>query len=146
MPTLSASVQNFSEKALRNTGLVMKKSVQLLANDLIGNARSGAGPGNIPVITGNLRNSLMASTAPPTVSDGPFAGSDVSMGISGWSPEKGNPLYLGWQAAYARRINYGFTGTDSLGRNYNQGGRFFLEAHAARWQKYVDIAAADFKD
>jgi len=29
-------------------------------------------------------------------------------------------------------LNYGFVGTDSLGRNYNQSGRAFLEANIAR--------------
>lgn len=144
MPSFSASVSKFSDKAKRNTGLVMKKSVQYLANDLVGNAKSGAGPGNIPVITGNLRNSLMSSTSPIFTGEGPFSGADINAGILAWNPDRGETLYLGWQAAYARRINYGFTGTDSLGRKFNQGGRFFLEAHAARWQQYVDKAAADF--
>jgi hypothetical protein len=143
--SFAAQNRNWSKKAMRNTVIVMKKSVQNLANDLIGNARSGAGPGNIPVVTGNLRNSLMASTAPIMTTDGPVVGGDVGAQILTWQPETGQPLYLGWQAAYTRRINYGFTGADKLGRVYNQGGRFFVEAHAARWQSYVDSAAAGFK-
>jgi hypothetical protein len=116
--SFSAQNRTWSDKAKRNTGLVMKKSVQNLANDLIGNARSGAGPGNIPVVTGNLRNSLMASTAPIMTTEGPVVGGDVGAQILTWQPETGKPLYLGWQAAYARRINYGFTGADKLGRVY----------------------------
>jgi hypothetical protein len=38
---------------------------------------------------------------------------------------------------YARRLNYGFTGTDSLGRQYNQRGYFFVDLAAQRWQQIV---------
>ena len=41
------------------------------------------------------------------------------------------------------RLNYGFTGTDSLGRTYNQAGRLFVERNAGRWQEFVDAAARE---
>lgn len=131
----------------------MRMAVQLLIDDLIAAGTVGGGPGTIPVDTQNLRNSLMASTvAPPAVMDidrdhrlkDPTG--DLTAVITGWNPEKETTLWLGWQAAYARRQNYGFVGTDSLGRNYNQGGFFFLEKHAAQWNDYVKRAAAMFGD
>ena len=146
MPTLSAQVRNWTDKAKRNTDLVMKQSARYLADDLTGAGRSGgaSGPGVIPVVTGNLRNSLLASTAQmPATRPGPFSAPQTDLVIGGWNPRTQTTLYIGWQAEYARRINYGFTGPDSLGRVYNQVGRFFLETYAAQWQNYVDRAARE---
>ena len=150
--SFSAQVRSWSEKAKRNTALVQRRGADLLARDLLAAGRSGGarGSGVIPIDTGNLRNSLMASTAamPMVSANDDFAStdSDISLTIAGWNPDDGQPLYLGWQAAYARRINYGFTGDDSLGRKYNQVGYFFRETYASKWQDYVNQAASEFKD
>jgi hypothetical protein len=50
-------------------------------------------------------------------------------------------VYIGWQAAYSRRLNYGFAGEDSLGRTYNQSGYGFAEAAAAKWPQIVQEQA-----
>lgn len=47
-------------------------------------------------------------------------------------------------AAYAMRLEYGFVGPDSLGRVYNQAGRFYMSTQLARWQEIVDHRAAQF--
>lgn len=39
----------------------------------------------------------------------------------------GDVYYLGNTAKYARRLEYGFVGTDSLGRTFNQAGRFWVQ-------------------
>jgi hypothetical protein len=136
MGSFAAQVKAWGEKAKRNTTLVFRESVQSLARDLTYNT---------PLVTSNLRRSLMSSTvAMPTVKDGSFLGSDTSgqteFTIAGL--EVGDTFYLGFQAKYARRVNYGFTGTDILGRNYNQSGQFFVEATAAKWQSFVNAAVA----
>lgn len=91
--------------------------------------------GNVPVKTGNLARSLLAKTGsmPSTVDipTGGFAGQDIGPVLLNWEP--GGTLYLGYQAVYARRQNYGFAGTDSLGRTYNQAGFGFVEKAAAKW-------------
>jgi hypothetical protein len=56
----------------------------------------------------------------------------------------GKPVYLGVQAIYAPRQNYGFVGTDSLGRTYNQSGAFFVEGAGAKWEQFVKEAEAEF--
>ena len=45
---------------------------------------------------------------------------------------------------YARRVNFGFVGTDSLGRHFNQGGRHFIEATIADLPRLADEVAARF--
>jgi hypothetical protein len=49
----------------------------------------------------------------------------------------GDTYWLGAQAAYVPRLNYGFTGTDSAGRTFNQQGKGWIEKHAALWPSYV---------
>lgn len=40
---------------------------------------------------------------------------------------------------YGPRINYGFTGTDSLGRTYDQGGTFYMTDSAIdAWRDSID--------
>lgn len=65
---------------------------------------------------------------------------DIGPALLDWKP--GETLYIGFQANYARRMNYGFVGEDSLGRTYNQSGFGFVEKAAARWPFIVDAAAA----
>jgi len=134
MGSFAAQVKAWGEKAKRNTALVFRESVQSLARDLTYHT---------PLVTGNLRRSLMSSTVSmPTTRDGEFAeiSGQTEFTIAGL--EIGDTFYLGFQAKYARRVNYGFTGADSLGRNYNQSGQFFVEATAAKWQSFVNAAVA----
>lgn len=83
----------------------------------------------------------MASTSamPPVVEgDKSFTDSGVEMVIQG--AEIGDTIYLGFQAAYALRMEYGFVGQDSLGRNYNQRGFGFVEKTGERWPQIVKQA------
>jgi hypothetical protein len=140
-----ADMGKWGEKAKRNTTMVMRSSVQKLATDLMTDV--GPGAGQVPIDTGNLRNSLMASTASmPSVREGEFGDNSgqVTFAIAG--ANIGDTIWIGWQAVYAARMNYGFTGTDAAGRSFNQTGRHFVQAKANKWQSYVDAAAAEFVD
>lgn len=56
--------------------------------------------------------------------------------------EAGDTFYFTNNAAYARRIEFGFVGTDSLGRTYNQSGRHMVTIAIQRWPTIVAGAAA----
>lgn len=136
MGSFSAQVKAWGDKAKRNTGIVFRESVQSLARDVFYRT---------PLVTGNLRRSLLSSgVAMPSVKPNVEFATDpmgqVDFTIAGL--DVGDTFYLGFQAAYARRVNYGFTGADSLGRMYNQPGQFFVEASAAKWQQFVAAAVA----
>ncbi|WP_410001308.1 hypothetical protein [Rhizobium leguminosarum] len=101
----------------------------------------------MPLKTGNLRRSLMASTSDmPRIQEGKttFSDSGIEMIIAG--AEIGSTIYLGFQAAYAARMNYGFVGTDALGRTYNQTGFGFVDAVAQRWPQIVTQAEAKVRN
>ncbi len=115
---------------------LLRNSVQGLAKEAATTLPNG---GRVPVKTGNLARSVVVDNKPPKVIEG-LATGDYSLGIANIRP--GEPIYIGWQARYARRQNYGFVGTDSLGRTYNQSGYGFAEAAAAKWPQIVRAEAA----
>lgn len=98
--------------------------------------------GLVPVKTGNLyRSLLLSSSGMPTqgASGDVFAGDDVGVKLLGI--KAGGVVYLGYQANYAHRMNYGFVGEDSLGRTYNFSGFGFVEDAASQWPQIVEKAA-----
>lgn len=106
--------------------------------------------GNVPVDTGNLARSLLAQEGVmPNIKpdgddgEGNFVGQDIGPVLL--SLELGDKVHLGYQAAYARRMNYGFVGEDSLGRNYNQSGLGFAEKAAAKWPQIVNGVVVDLR-
>lgn len=115
---------------------LLRNSVQALAKEASTTIPNG---GRVPVKTGNLGRSVVVDTKPPQIIEG-LAKGDYSLGIAGIKP--GDTIYIGYQAAYARRMNYGFVGADSLGRVYNQAGFGFAEATAAKWPEIVAAQAA----
>jgi|TARA_R100000479_G_scaffold176487_1_gene131342 hypothetical protein len=99
--------------------------------------------GNVPIKSGNLARSALAQVGsmPETkeVPSGGFTGSELGPVLLNWDADE--TLYIGFQAKYAARQNYGFTGEDSLGRTYNQSGFAFVEKAVAKWPFIVSNAA-----
>ena len=73
-----------------------------------------------PVLTSNLTNSLTYSTQKE---QGELRGKTTGQKLS---PADKDSVNVGSNVIYAARIELGFTGTDSLGRSYNQPGTPFL--------------------
>ena len=72
----------------------------------------------------------------------PTAGA-TTLSVAGFS--LGQTINARWTAAHALRMELGFTGTDSLGRNYQQAGRHFVGKNAERWSEFVKANAAKYK-
>lgn len=104
-----------------------------------------------PVLTGNLRNSLVARVGGDGVQTitGPGSNPNDSTFRSGasqsiaaiMSAKLGDRISYIYQATYARRLNYGFNGADALGRVYHQAGRFWIEQVGARYRSIMRAAA-----
>lgn len=58
----------------------------------------------------------------------------------------GDRITLVYQASYARRLEYGFTGVDSLGRFYNQPGRFWISSTGAKYRSIMRSAATRLRN
>ena len=102
----------FTATSTLNTQAIMNalsralKPAVLEAADLIQQAAKSY----VPVDTGRLQESIHIEE----IADGPFY-YEVSV-----HPAEPSSNKWGFDPAYARRIEYGFIGQDSLGRNYNQ--------------------------
>lgn len=119
---------------------LLRGSVQDLAKEASTTIPNG---GRVPEQTSNLARSVVIDDKPPQV-DPPGTvhtmTKDFTLGVANIKP--GDDVYIGWTAGYARRQNYGFVGTDSLGRTFNQSGYGFAEAAAAKWPAIVTARAA----
>lgn len=139
--SFSATVSEWARQTEARMTAVFRSSAQAMRDEVSTTVDEG---GRLPVKTGNLRRSLLMSTAAmPTTKPGQTWSSeqpDFEMVIG--SAELGDKIYLGFQAAYARRLEYGFQGQDALGRTYHQEGRGFVAAAAQRWPQIVAEQAA----
>lgn len=123
------------------TTAVYRRSVELLAEEM---TRTKPNGGRVPVDTGNLYRSLLASkTGMPKTASGPFSGSDV--GAVTATLKLGEATWLGYQSVYARRRNSGFVGADKLGRVYNEAGDHFVEGAIEKWPAIVAKACEEIQ-
>jgi len=99
-----------------------------------------------PIDTGFLRSSLTAGIngsvdAGPPAAYGSVSNDTAALGV--FSRLKlGDKVTMVYRAGYAMRVNYGFMGADSLGRFYNQAGKFWVEAVSARYVSIMRAAAS----
>lgn len=93
--------------------------------------------GRMPVITSFLRNSLASGL---NGAFGPPSGDSYVLTIA--QLKLSDVAQFGWTAAYARRVELGFVGTDSLGRGFEQQGAFFMGSAADQWEELVRANAA----
>lgn len=133
--TFAAAVKDFRNLTVEKLELVVKQSTQ----DVMETAQRDKGSGgNMPVDIGFLRNSSFVSGLNGSISAG--GSGDAYVGVIA-GMELGDVFFGGWTADYAMRMEYGFVGTDSLGRRYNQQGNFFAQQAAAQWQNFVALNA-----
>jgi len=122
---------------------VWRGSIDMLADEMTTTRANG---GRLPHLTGNLMRSLLASTSAMPAQGGAearYTGQDVGVVTAGLSTD--DTVWLGYQANYARRLNFGFVGQDKLGRTYNQEGAHFVEGAVALWSTIVALVADDIR-
>ena len=139
--SFSQAIEDWVSQTEERLDAVYARSVELLGEEMAKSRNEG---GRVPFLTGNLTRSLLASkSGMPNVSDGPFGGSNV--GLVAATLKAKETVWLGYQAKYAARQNYGYVGSDSLGRVYNQQGAYFVDHAVANWSSIVDKAIKEVK-
>ena len=141
--TFSAQLADIERLTVEALGYTMRQSI---SDVLVGAQETQIGitqgaesfvEGKIPVgLTAELVNSL-------SVDGGGESADAFVVAIAGL--EIGETMSFAWSAPHARRINSGFTGTDSLGRTYNMPGRFFVDVNAAKFPDHVKKRAAEVR-
>lgn len=143
MADLITGLKIFRRKGIRNMNLVAGGAVQDVmegAQTPQTSAKFTGGTfivGKIPVLSEQLRESLISSKN----GGGATKGATSYLAITS-SVKIGDVLMFEWAQPYALRIEKGFRGVDSMGRSYNQSGRFFLATNAAKFRQYVEQRAA----
>lgn len=140
MGKFSDTVKQFTVDAGKNTDVVLRASVHELYKEVINPKLHG---GNLPHDTGNLGRSVSVSkiAMPRVDTEEKKYSAGNNEGVIN-SVDAGDTIYIGFQANYAARQNFGFTGTDSLGRVYNQSGAHFIEKAEAKWPQIVKTQEA----
>ena len=137
----SKNISDWVSQTVERIDAVHARSFELLGEEL---AKTKGEGGKLPFLTGNLARSLLASKqGMPNVADGPFAGSNI--GLVAATLKANETVFVGYQAKYSFRQNYGYVGADSLGRVYNQQGHYFVEGAVAKWPEIVKAAVTDIK-
>jgi hypothetical protein len=141
MAAFAEMIGKWASETEARTQAVYRRSVELLAEEM---AKTKPQGGRVPFESGNLARSLVASTqGMPKTSTTPTAGATVGVVIATLKLDQ--PIWLGYQAIYARRQNYGFVGADKLGRVFNQAGSHFLEGAIDAWPQIVAQAAKEIQ-
>lgn len=139
--SFSATIGKWASKSEERITAVRRRSIEMLGEEMTRTKPEG---GRVPVDTSNLSKSVLADkNAMPKTAEGPFAGSNVGAVVATLANDQ--PLWIGYQAKYARRRNYGFVGADSLGRVYNESGDYFVEGAIAEWPQIVARAVAELR-
>ena len=126
MKSFSQAIGDWASATPKRIEAVHKLSLEKLAMEL---TRTRAEGGTLPVLTGNLYRSFVASPIGlPPVSYLPATGSNATAVIA--ALPSGQPIWFGYTAAYARRIN-------------NNNGNHFVERAIAMWPQIVDEAARE---
>lgn len=146
MQTPGPSVATVKKAISAGAGLgrVKKNGDRGVSKKAFGPIPNPGGTGNLPVDSGFLWSSLRAEIGVDPI---PVFDKPEDMARMTYNPDPINFVIIGAQAkdtitvaytaAYARRMEYGFKGTDSLGRKYNQPGRAFVRLAAQQWGKIV---------
>lgn len=130
---------------IREKNALTKRQMRKVAIDSISDVMEGAMTsargvtaggtlveGKIPVVSSDLIKSLVSASA----SGGPQVGADsYAVVIAGM--ELSDFLSFAWDIVYSRRAEYGFTGTDKLGREFQQSGWHFVGKNAAKFPEHV---------
>lgn len=92
---------------------------------------------NTPVDTGFLRGSWQPSIGKPYTGEPVQGDATAKIALSVADLRAGDKFYMRNNAVYAKRIEWGFVGHDSLGRYYNQKGRFMVTDAVKAWPTIV---------
>jgi len=153
----AAQIKSWSKATEEDLGKIFRESAQRVIEEMqrvgpsVANPGGGEG-GNLPVDLGFLRASLTAKlnapetgiTVPPSDTQS-YQYNEGAISLIILSAKLGDSIFAVYTAAYARRLEYGFNGTDSLGRSYNQSGYGFVRLAAAQWPTIVKRVVAEVK-
>lgn len=140
LPRWALKVEKIADAVVSQATNDMLAGIEIVPGINRGGSRQ---KGTIPRDIGALASSLQSSIYGSTAITGP-----ASYALVAGKMKAGDVAQFAWGgtvAPYARRIHYGFNGSDSLGRTYNTAGTFWIDVAANKWPSYVRGALAKAK-
>lgn len=142
MNEYEAAIDDWLERAHDDLTGIGRQSIQTLCFRVMSDTN---------VDTGFLRGSWQPTFEPPPMMKAE-KDQNVSLDPSGalgmaalavvlQNLKLGDTFYYSNGCVYAKRIEYGFVGYDSLGRYYNQAGHYFMTNNVAQWGDIVQMTA-----
>lgn len=135
--TFIAELRDFAQRFPQKMDALARQTCQQVSENVISST---------PVDTGFLRSSWQPSLGDPEAGAGAAgkqAQASAAVALVVGKMKAGEVYYLTNNAVYAKRIEFGFVGKDSLGRNYNQQGRFMVTDNVKRWPVVVEAVTKD---
>ena len=129
--SFAADVLAFAEKAKVSVLAVVIETIRLINLEIMV---------LWPVVTGFSRASWFA-VINGTPAGAPGTGNAYQLELVAGRLQIGQTYVAANSAAYALRLENGFVGTDSLGRSYNQSGRFIVRGVLVRAPFFAEQAA-----
>jgi hypothetical protein len=144
----TAQLRNITDRQKRNMRYIATEAIQdvmeAAQTPQVGvTAKHFQGPwmeGRVPVVEGDLIKSLKSGIGSASSEAG---STSYVTAIADY--DLGDRLEFEWTMEYALRIEAGFNGTDSLGREYKQPGRHYVGKNAQRFSEFVKKRAAEVK-
>lgn len=133
------------DEAKKNATLIFRDAAFAMYRETIRNRKTGGGL--MPADTGNMGWSLHVQenyVAPVDNVLKEYADNSAQYAVTIANVEFGDTLGFGFQAIYAPRQEFGFVGQDSLGRNYNQSGAYFVANAVSKWPQFVKEAESQY--
>jgi hypothetical protein len=125
------SMEEWREKVGDGLEALARVAIQDMAEDVIDHTNLDTG-----FLVGNWQPSIgVPATATVDRKGTAAAGVSLHMALSDLNP--GETFFYVNNAVYAKRIEFGFVGEDSLGRLYNQQGSYMVTNAIARWPTHV---------
>lgn len=141
-------IEEFGIRSKRDITKVFRVATGRLVQEM---QKTSAEGGNLPFKDGYLRASLVITiNGSPPKADRTKKDSTTSYDFSKLETainkaKIGDRVIASYTMRYARRLEYGFTGTDSLGRKYNQPPRAFARMASQKWKGIVEEVAREVK-
>lgn len=133
MTEFAAKIRKWAEQLDNDLNALARQSCQEVSAQVV-----QATPVDTGFLRGNWQPSIgeMATTAPEAgkAPDYTAVASDI---------ECGDIFYMTNNTAYAKRLEYGFEGKDSLGREYHQAGRYYVRDTLSKWPEIVSGVARE---
>lgn len=135
MTEFSAKLQQWAERVGNDVTALARQACQEVSSQVVQAT---------PVDTGFLRGNWQPSIGQMAGAI-PEAGKAANYALISADIKPGDVYYMTNATAYAMRLEYGFEGKDSLGREYHQAGRYYVRDTVANWPQIVESLSKELE-